>query len=143
MYGFLPWPLKRSQIKKIRSLYTTNWMILFWLPYTTFLISEILKNFCWFFGQFEDTKRTFWNIAFPIFLLLRLLADTGSLIIRPLSFWNRRCYHNGFNYSVISSQSPNRQIPCHQMAYFAQPIWLRDFLVFLFYNGQFPYYWDA
>ena len=102
-------------------------MILFWLPYTTFLISEILKNFCWFFGQFEDTKRTFWNIAFPIFLLLRLLADTGSLIIRPLSFWNRRCYHNGFNYSVISSQSPNRQIPCHQMAYFAQPIWLRDF----------------
>ena len=62
------------------------------------------------------------RIRFHFFLLLRLLADTGSLIIRPLSFWNRRCYHNGFNYSVISSQSPNRQIPCHQMAYFAQPI---------------------
>ena len=27
--GFLPKPLKRGQIKKIRALYTTNWRILF------------------------------------------------------------------------------------------------------------------
>ena len=36
--GFLPYSLKRGQIRKIRALYTTNWTILFLLSYTTFLI---------------------------------------------------------------------------------------------------------
>ena len=36
--GFLPYPLKKScQLKKIRALYTSNWRIIFWLSYTTFL----------------------------------------------------------------------------------------------------------
>jgi hypothetical protein len=29
LYGFLPLPLKRGQIKRIRALYTSNWMIYF------------------------------------------------------------------------------------------------------------------
>ena len=57
--------LTKNKIIKIRTLYTTNWMILFWLSYTTFLFdlfletvsrAEILEKICWFFGRFEDTK---------------------------------------------------------------------------------------
>ena len=46
------------QIKKIMALFITNWRILVWLSYTTFLIRP---QFCWFFGRFEDSKRTFRN----------------------------------------------------------------------------------
>ena len=41
---FLPLPLKRGQIKKISTLYTTNWRILFWLSYTIFLIWPLFKG---------------------------------------------------------------------------------------------------
>ena len=55
---------KKSQ--KIRALYIANWRILFWLSCTTFLIWHVFrgleqKSLCWFFGRFEDTKRSFSN----------------------------------------------------------------------------------
>ena len=42
IFVFLPLPQKRGQIKKIRALNTTYWMIAFWLSYTTFLIWPLL-----------------------------------------------------------------------------------------------------
>ena len=42
---FLPWPLKRGQIKK-GELYTPNWMILFWLSNAISLISPLFKCLC-------------------------------------------------------------------------------------------------
>ena len=66
--GFLPKPIKKGQIKKIKTIYTTNWRILFWLSYTTFLIWPLYrlgqkswKKFRWIFGRSFNTKRTFWN----------------------------------------------------------------------------------
>ena len=36
---------KKREIKKLRALYTTNWMILFWLSYSTILILLVFQNF--------------------------------------------------------------------------------------------------
>ena len=42
--GFLPYPLKRGKIKKIRALYITNCRILFWLHSLLFWSSEWIFN---------------------------------------------------------------------------------------------------
>ena len=66
--AFLPLPLKRGQIKKIRALYTTNWWfyfdyltLLFWFDLFLEARAEILTKTSLVLGSFEDTKRIFQN----------------------------------------------------------------------------------
>ena len=57
--GFLPKPLKRSQIKIISGLFTANLRILFWLSYTFFLICPLFRGYAEILGKF---LLVFWKI---------------------------------------------------------------------------------
>ena len=55
-----------SSLRHIIVTYTTNWMIFFLtLVHCIFYLTSFKrleqKSFRWFFGSFEDTKRTFWK----------------------------------------------------------------------------------
>ena len=58
---FLPQPLKRGKIKKIRALYTANWTTFFhyFFDLTSFqrLGQKSSQKFPCFFGRFGDTKK--------------------------------------------------------------------------------------
>ena len=106
---FLPYLLKRGQIKKIRALYKFIQLIggfyFDFLTYTTFLIWPH-----WFFGRFEDTKRTFWNqLTFSTPVLRkearwsRLKVHVMSLIIAVLSLsWTQQVNCWWLNYVSIT-----------------------------------------
>ena len=86
-------------VKKIKALYTTNWMILFWLSYTTFLIWPLFrgrnpgKNFVVFLGDLNTPKGHFkinWPIAPHISHLKSLFSlwtDAMYRFMKP--FWEK------------------------------------------------------
>ena len=60
---FWIWELLPRGQNKGQLISVTNWMILFWLSSTTFLIwpQKSLQKFRWYFGRNDDTKMSFWN----------------------------------------------------------------------------------
>ena len=67
-FSRIPALKKRSNQKKIRALYTTNWRIFFWPSYTTFLKAraEILEIFFVDFLEDLKTPRGHFEIDWPL-----------------------------------------------------------------------------
>ena len=84
--GFLPYPLKRGQIKKISALYTANWRILFWLSYTTFWFDLFLEARA---EILEKISLVFWEIWRH---QKDILKSTDLYYINPRILLKRRIY---------------------------------------------------